>query len=171
MKPKTDLTVAAIDSPLGEILLSAENGFLTGLWLSPIDFAVDRPRDDSPVLAAAREQLAAYFRGERTEFDLPIQLRGTPFQRRAWEELTRIPYGTTISYGEQARRLGNDKAARAVGGANGRNPIAIIVPCHRVIGGNGGLTGYGGGLDVKLALLTFEESVTKLGPRPMQRLP
>jgi methylated-DNA-[protein]-cysteine S-methyltransferase len=105
-----------------------------------------------PVVA----QLEAYFRGERRVFDLPLALRGTPFQLRVWAELLRIPYGATISYGELARQLGDPNLTRAVGAANGANPVSIIVPCHRVIGADGSLTGYGGGLEMKRRLLALE---------------
>jgi methylated-DNA-[protein]-cysteine S-methyltransferase len=110
-----------------------------------------------------REQLAEYFAGERREFDVPMQLAGTAFQRRVWEELVRIPYGTTITYAELARRVGRPTAVRAVGAANGRNPISILVPCHRVIGADGKLTGYGGGVERKQWLLELER-----GPRDEQ---
>jgi methylated-DNA-[protein]-cysteine S-methyltransferase len=106
--------------------------------------------------ADASEQLSEYFAGERTSFDVPLVLNGAPFQERAWRALQEIPYGETISYGEQARRIGRPSAARAVGMANGRNPIAVIVPCHRVIGANGTLTGYGGGIERKRLLLDLE---------------
>jgi methylated-DNA-[protein]-cysteine S-methyltransferase len=106
-----------------------------------------------------RDQLRAYFEGELHEFELPLRMKGTDFQRRVWKELMNIPFGMTISYAEQARRIGRPGAARAVGAANGRNPISIVVPCHRVIGANGTLTGYGGGLDRKQWLLEHEEIV------------
>ena len=105
------------------------------------------------MLDEAVRQLDEYFAGERLEFDLPLEPNGTPFQRQAWTALRTIPYGETISYGEQARRLGDRNKSRAVGAANGKNPIPIVVPCHRVIGANGHLTGFGGGLDVKAWLL------------------
>ena len=105
-----------------------------------------------------KRQLAAYFRGELKKFDVPLLLSGTDFQKAAWKELQKIPYGKTITYGEQARRIGRPKASRAVGGANRVNPVAIIVPCHRVIGSNGRLTGFGGGLDVKEKLLELEKA-------------
>ena len=108
--------------------------------------------DVPPVLKETATQLEEYFAGERTDFDLPMELDGTPFQREVWAELTRIPYGETISYGELARRVGRPNGPRAVGQANGRNPIPIIVPCHRVLASNG-IGGYGGGLEVKRALL------------------
>ena len=106
-----------------------------------------------------REQLDAYFAGELSEFDLPLAPHGTPFQRRVWDELSRIPFGETTSYSELARRLGDPKLVRAVGLANGRNPLAIVIPCHRVIGAGGSLTGYGGGLDRKRWLLDLEARV------------
>ena len=112
--------------------------------------------DDPALLAPVRAQLEAYFRGELRSFDLPLAPHGTPFQLEVWAELVRIPYGQTISYGELARRLGNPLLTRAVGTANGANPISIIVPCHRVIGANGSLTGYGGGLPRKAELLRRE---------------
>jgi methylated-DNA-[protein]-cysteine S-methyltransferase len=117
--------------------------------------------EDPGPFAAARQQLAAYFAGDLTEFDLPMDMEGTDFQRRVWQELRRIPYGHTVSYAELARRVGNAKACRAVGLANGRNPIGIIVPCHRVIASDGGLGGYGGGLERKNWLLDHERDVAR----------
>lgn len=113
---------------------------------------VSRP----PVLEACLRQLEAYFRGERRSFDVPLRLEGTPFQRRVWQALLRVPFGRTTTYGELAAALGNPRAGRAVGGANHRNPVSIIVPCHRVVGGDGGLVGYGGGLWRKEWLLRHE---------------
>jgi methylated-DNA-[protein]-cysteine S-methyltransferase len=113
---------------------------------------------ETPLLAEAARQLDAYFAGTLTDFDLPLRLEGTAFRLRCWEALRTIPYGETISYGEQARRIGHPQAARAVGGANHHNPISIVVPCHRVIGADGTLTGYGGGLDVKRWLLAHEQA-------------
>ncbi len=110
----------------------------------------------------AASQLRSYFAGELQEFDLPLAPEGTPFQREVWEQLCRIPYGETISYGELARRIGNPKACRAVGLANGSNPISIVIPCHRVIGSNGKLTGYGGGLATKEKLLALEQKQLRL---------
>jgi methylated-DNA-[protein]-cysteine S-methyltransferase len=121
--------------------------------------------DEAAPFAKVKHQLAAYFAGQLQQFDLPLQLQGTAFQQRVWEELNRIPYGSTISYGELARRVGNPNASRAVGLANGRNPVSLIVPCHRVIGANSKLTGYGGGLSRKEALLTFESAVLRDGPQ------
>jgi methylated-DNA-[protein]-cysteine S-methyltransferase len=139
-------------SPVGDILLKADDeGRLTGLWLRhDVTEAGDGPFDH------AREQLDAYFAGELEEFDLPLALHGTPFQLRVWEELSRIPFAETISYKELALRLGDLKLIRAVGTANGRNPVSIVVPCHRVIGADGSLVGYGGGLDRKRWLLDHE---------------
>jgi methylated-DNA-[protein]-cysteine S-methyltransferase len=151
-------------SPVGELVLTSDGEALTGLLL-PLRDGSAAPltgsgwrRDEAPfreVLA----QLRAYFEGERTFFDLPLRMDGTPFQRRAWEALLTIPFAATISYAEQARRIGRPGAARAVGAANGRNPIPIVVPCHRVIGSSGTLTGYGGGLPLKEWLLAHESHV------------
>ncbi|WP_432133823.1 MULTISPECIES: methylated-DNA--[protein]-cysteine S-methyltransferase [unclassified Streptomyces] len=148
-----------IDSPYGPLTLVADDGVLCGLYMTdqrhrPPQETFGVP-DDTP-FAAAEEQLRAYFRGELKEFTLELRLHGTPFQRRVWEQLRAIPYGETRSYGELAAALGNPNASRAVGLANGRNPIGIIVPCHRVIGAGGSLTGYGGGLGRKQRLLDFE---------------
>ena len=116
--------------------------------------------EDDAVLRGVRDQLGEYFAGRRRLFDIPLALEGTPFQQRVWNALCEIPYGETISYGELARRIGHPSAVRAVGLANGSNPIAIIVPCHRVIGANGTLTGYGGGLPTKARLLDLERGIT-----------
>lgn len=147
------------DSPIGELILSMRGESLTG-----IIFPTGRDRRtidarwrrlDQP-FSEVRRQLGEYFAGERTVFDLPLAMAGTDFQRAVWAELMRIPYGRTISYGELARRVGNPAASRAVGSANGRNPIPIIVPCHRVIASGGKLGGFGGGLDTKQWLLSHE---------------
>ena len=143
------------DTPVGPLLLTASGGAVTGLWFGVQPVAGVRD-DADPVLVAAVAQLREYFAGERTAFDLPLAPDGTDFQRRVWEQLRLIPYGTTVSYGELARRLGAPSASRAVGAANGRNPIAIVVPCHRVIGADGSLTGFGGGMDAKRVLLDLE---------------
>ena len=142
-----------VDSPIGPLTLSADEDGLTGLHMGTLDVedAVSTDR-----FGDAIEQLDSYWRGERRAFDLRLSPKGTPFQERVWKALTAIPYGTTISYGELARRVGNPRAVRAVGRANGRNPIAVIVPCHRVIGADGTLTGFGGGLDRKRTLLALE---------------
>lgn len=147
------MQIRTIDSPVGILRLIAENGFLTGLFFG--GEGCEGP-DDSPVLDAAERQLAEYFDGKRRSFDLPLNLKGTKFQRAVWQALTKIPYGGTVSYGDIAREIGNPKACRAVGMANHRNPVSIIVPCHRVVGGDGSLTGYGGGLEIKRALLELE---------------
>jgi methylated-DNA-[protein]-cysteine S-methyltransferase len=152
-----------MDSPIGELLLLADGDALTGLhmqdgrWRTVI-------RDDweraDEWFAQAREQLEEYFAGTRREFDLPLAPCGTEFQTRVWQALRDIPYGETRSYGEVAAAIGRPDRARAVGAANGRNPIAVIVPCHRVIGADGSLTGFGGGLERKRVLLDLE----RMGP-------
>ncbi|WP_432065911.1 methylated-DNA--[protein]-cysteine S-methyltransferase [Streptomyces sp. C10-9-1] len=149
-----------LDSPFGPLTLVATDGVLSGLYMTgqrhrPAEETFGE-RGGAPALDEAARQLGAYFERERTAFELPLHLAGTPFQRRVWECLLRIPYGETRSYGELAGELGNKGASRAVGLANGRNPIGIIVPCHRVVGSSGGLTGYGGGLDRKRRLLALE---------------
>ena len=123
-----------------------------------IDSKSYKKNDNNRVRERAEKQLAEYFQGKRREFDLQLSPEGTDFQKSVWKGLSKIDYGKTISYGEQARRIGNPKAMRAVGGANGKNPIAIIIPCHRVIGSNGTLTGFGGGLNAKTFLLNLEKS-------------
>jgi methylated-DNA-[protein]-cysteine S-methyltransferase len=145
-----------IDSPVGELLLTSDDSALTRLLFSPFTLDPTWSTERSAVLDETVTQLAAYFAGERTDFDLPLAPAGTPFQLRVWEALREIAYATTINYGQLALRVGNVKASRAVGLANGRNPISIVVPCHRVIGANGSLTGYGGGLDRKRTLLDLE---------------
>lgn len=147
------MQIRIIDSPVGKLRLAAQNGFLTALQFG--GEPIIKPQENS-VLDAAQRQLEEYFRGTRRQFDLPIRMQGTPFQIAVWNALKEIPYGETISYGEIAARIGRPNAARAVGMANHRNPIAIIVPCHRVIGMNGTLTGYAGGLSVKQWLLEWE---------------
>ena len=148
---------STLTTPIGELLLTADDdGALTGVNLPNRHPDPAGWEPDDELLADARRQLTEYFAGERTTFDLPLRPAGAPFQRRVWEALLRIPYGATASYGELARELGHPTAARAVGAANGRNPIAIVVPCHRVIGSNGSLTGYAGGLECKRALLDLE---------------
>jgi methylated-DNA-[protein]-cysteine S-methyltransferase len=150
------------DSPLGEILLVGDGQFVTGLYMPQHR---GRPgldstwkQSDAPFIAV-HQQLAEYFAGRRQAFDVPLKLAGTRFQQRVWRELVGIPFGTTISYGDLARRIDQPTASRAVGAANGRNPISIIVPCHRVIGSGSTLTGYGGGLDKKAWLLDWERGV------------
>lgn len=159
----TTTTHAVLDSPCGPLTLVARDGRLAGLYMTdqrhrpaPETFGPRAEVTDLPVLKKAAEQLADYFAGERTVFDLDLAMAGTPFQRRVWDALRDIPYGRTVSYGELAAALGQPTASRAVGLANGRNPVGIIVPCHRVVGANGSLTGYGGGLERKRWLLGFE---------------
>jgi methylated-DNA-[protein]-cysteine S-methyltransferase len=151
------------DSPIGPLLLTADDGGLTRLYMEvrkhgPYEVQPEWRRDDSAFTEACG-QLDEYFAGERTEFDLPLNPAGTPFQRRVWDALKTIPYGEIRSYGEIAEQIGRPGAARAVGLANGRNPISIVVPCHRVIGASGALTGYGGGLERKQYLLDLETRV------------
>jgi methylated-DNA-[protein]-cysteine S-methyltransferase len=160
----TDRTHVTVPSPVGPLTIVAQGGKIAGLYMdaqrhAPEAASFGLPGDpaDEP-FAAAAAQLAAYFDGDLTEFDLPLSPAGTDFQLRVWEGLQAIPYGETVSYGELARRLGNPSASRAVGLANGKNPISIVVPCHRVIGANGSLTGYGGGLDRKRFLLGLERA-------------
>lgn len=155
----TTRIVTTIESPIGPLTLTAEDGYLTGLHMhdqrhAPAQVA-DAVRDDAWFTDIIR-QLEAYFDGQLTEFQIPMKLDGTDFQQRVWSQLCAIPYGETISYGELARRVDNPKASRAVGLANGRNPIAVIIPCHRVIASDGRLGGYGGGLDRKTWLLDLE---------------
>ncbi|SNT55650.1 methylated-DNA-[protein]-cysteine S-methyltransferase [Actinomadura meyerae] len=151
-----------LDSPVGPLTLVAEDGGLSGLYMEkqrhlPSEGTFGAPGDpDTEPFATAARQLDAYFAGELTEFDVPLNLRGTPFQQRVWAALQEIPYGRTTTYGELAAEIGSPTASRAVGLANGRNPVSVIVPCHRVVGSTGSLTGYGGGLDRKRHLLDFE---------------
>lgn len=150
-----------VDSPCGPLTLVARDGALAGLYMTaqrhrPAQETFGPRDDDLPAFDEAARQLDAYFAGDRTRFDLDLALAGTPFQQRVWQALCEIPYGETVSYGELAVSLGLPNASRAVGLANGKNPVGIIVPCHRVIGANGSMTGYGGGLDRKRWLLGFE---------------
>ena len=149
-------TTMPLETPIGTLVLECDDDVLIGVWL-PHERRHGRndTGDTPPVLKETATQLEEYFAGERREFDVPMELDGTPFQKEVWAELSRIPYGETISYGELARRVGRPSAPRAVGQANGRNPIPIIVPCHRVLASNG-IGGYGGGLAVKRALLAVE---------------
>jgi methylated-DNA-[protein]-cysteine S-methyltransferase len=149
----------SIDSPVGPLLLAGDDGGLRFVLFSKGGRpAAPQPgwEPDRGSLADSARQLTEYFKGKRRAFDVPVAPAGTAFQQTVWRHLQEIPYGETISYGELARRLGNPKAVRAVGLANGSNPIAIIIPCHRVIGSNGTLVGYGGGLPTKQALLALE---------------
>lgn len=158
-------THVVLDSPVGPLTLVATDGALSGLYMEkqrhlPSEETFGAPGDpDTEPFATVAAQLTAYFAGDLTEFDVPLDLHGTPFQRRVWTALQGIPYGETITYGELAAELGNPSASRAVGLANGRNPVSVIVPCHRVVGSTGSLTGYGGGLERKRYLLDFERKI------------
>jgi len=150
-----------IESPIGRLLLQSDGVAVTGLHTDgrgcpALDAGAWTHDPNGGPLPLAVRQLDEYFAGRRREFDLPLRLEGTDFQQRAWQALKEIPYGATWSYGQQAKRIGNPKASRAVGLANGRNPISILVPCHRVIGADGSLTGYGGGVERKRWLLAHE---------------
>jgi methylated-DNA-[protein]-cysteine S-methyltransferase len=158
------------DSPIGELLAVGDGDSLHGLHMQEGRTASALSPDwkeDSGVFASLRGQLDEYFLGRRTSFDLPLEMAGSAFQRRVWSELQRIPYGEAITYGELARRIGIPSASRAVGTANRLNPIAVIVPCHRVIGADGSLTGYGGGLERKRFLLDLEAGVLELESQPL----
>ena len=150
-------TKTLLDSPVGTLTLVSEDGVLAGVFLPDHRHA---PSLDLPVepagLPAASEQLIAYFARDLKEFDLPLTAHGTPFQEQVWAALRTIPYGQTWTYGELAAALGRPSAVRAVGLANGRNPLSVVVPCHRVVGAGGSLTGYGGGLAAKAWLLDHE---------------
>jgi methylated-DNA-[protein]-cysteine S-methyltransferase len=157
--PSPTLTYDVVPAPIGRLIVASDGSALAGVWMAnatPNDTQWERHRGDDPVLAEARNELAAYFAGRLREFRVPLAPNGTDFQRRVWTALSRIPYGTTISYADLARRVASLAAVRAVGAANGRNPIPIIVPCHRVIGSDGSLTGFGGGLERKRWLLHHE---------------
>ena len=167
-------TFTRVSSPIGDLVLAGWDAALTGVYFPtsrhgpPPTERAGWLEDDgrgptADVLARTRQQLAEYFARTRTTFDIPLDPPGTPFQRRVWDALCAIPYGTTLSYSELARRLGDLRATRAVGAANGRNPIPIIVPCHRVVGADGSLTGFGGGLDRKRWLLEHEGALMMLG--------
>ena len=157
------LSSTTMDTPVGELtLVASERGLRAVMWPDeregrvPVGEATGAGPRAARILADAVRELDEYFVGERTEFDLPLDPVGTEFQQQVWQVLRTIPYGETISYGEQAERLGDKNKSRAVGAANGRNPISIIVPCHRVVGSNGKLTGFAGGLDNKDWLLRHE---------------
>jgi methylated-DNA-[protein]-cysteine S-methyltransferase len=162
------LAYKIIESPVGKLKLAASNqGLVAILWDN------DRPHrgvslnelvanEQCPVLVETERQLREYFAGKRKTFSIPLDMRGTRFQKDVWEALLAIPFGETRSYGQIANQLGNPRATRAVGAANGRNPVSIIVPCHRVIGSSGKLTGFGGGLETKAHLLNLENSDSKL---------
>lgn len=161
------LSYKKINSPVGKLkLVASEEGLAAILWQNdrpervPLGEMVEEP--EHKVLVKTERQLTEYFAGERREFDLPLDMRGTPFQKEVWDALLGIPFGETKSYGDLAKQLGNPGAGRAVGAANGRNPISIVVPCHRVIGSSGKLTGFAGGLNVKARLLEMEREAKAL---------
>lgn len=165
MKNPSGYRFTRIDSLVGPLLLVASDSglceiqFINGRHSLSID---PEWREDAAALKEPVRQLCAYCSGDLENFDLQLAPQGTPFQQKVWSELQKIPYGKTISYGELARRIGNPKASRAVGLANGSNPISIVIPCHRVIGANGKLTGYGGGLPIKEKLLALERRQLRL---------
>ena len=156
--------VHTIPSPVGNLVLVADDDYLTGVLfehvskkpLAKISVLKNTPNS---ILRETQQQLEAYFAGDLIDFTLKIKPPGTDFQKKAWSALCEIPYGTSISYAEQALRIGSPKALRAIGGANGQNPIAIVIPCHRVIGKSGQLTGFGGGMPIKQYLLDLESNV------------
>jgi methylated-DNA-[protein]-cysteine S-methyltransferase len=163
----TTLTSKTFDSPMGELVIVGSNAGLRAiLWPTERDGRISFDEDvevgEHPVLDATIEQLGEYLAGDRHDFDVPLDLVGTEFQRDVWAGLTRIPYGSTQSYGELADELSKPGAARAVGAATGRNPISIIVPCHRLVGSSGKLTGFAGGIESKLWLLTHESGEAQL---------
>lgn len=166
-----DVVYTYMKSPAGTILLARTEAGITHIQFEEGKYPV-RPREswrreDKPLLEAV-DQLRAYFDGRRFRFDLPLAPAGTPFQQRVWEALQRIPCGETRSYGEIAKAIGFPTGSRAVGAANGRNPIAIVIPCHRVIGANGSLTGYAGGLRIKKALLDHETALVEKSGTQME---
>ena len=156
------------ETPIGPLLLAGTADSLANILFpedgQPAQAEADWVQGSTAVLDQTARQLAEYFAGQRQDFDLPLAPQGTVFQRTVWRHLQEIPYGEKISYGELARRMGNPKACRAVGAANGANPLPIVVPCHRVIGSNGSLTGFGGGLPVKKMLLVLEQNLPLLRP-------
>ncbi|MDN3700421.1 methylated-DNA--[protein]-cysteine S-methyltransferase [Vibrio artabrorum] len=147
------------DAPIGKMIIISNGNAV--IEIDHINTELELIENPDELCLKVSRQLDEYFAGERKHFDLPLQRAGTDFQRKAWATLTTIPYGETISYGEQAKRMDTPKAVRAVGGANGKNPFSIVVPCHRVIGANGTLTGYTGGMSRKEWLLDFERSILK----------
>ncbi|MBL8559689.1 MAG: methylated-DNA--[protein]-cysteine S-methyltransferase [Hyphomonadaceae bacterium] len=152
------VTVHVHESPVGPLTLVSDGAALAGVYFESQKHGAPPagPRGSDKIIDGARKQLDAYFAGKRTSFDVPLAPKGTAFQTRVWHALTKIPYGETTSYGAIANAIGSPKAVRAVGAANGRNPIPIIIPCHRVIGANGSLTGFGGGMARKELLLDLE---------------
>lgn len=161
MSEQTHNLFCICPSPIGNLKIEmTEQGICALYFLRNKPVSGDDKRESShPLLQQAVQQLDEYFAGSRTSFSLPLCTKGTPFQLSVWQALQKIPYGTTCSYGEIAAAIGNPKASRAVGMANNKNPLPIFIPCHRVIGANGKLVGYGGGLDIKKALLSLEQSI------------
>jgi methylated-DNA-[protein]-cysteine S-methyltransferase len=159
----SEICRTTMESPIGQLILAADDTGLRSITFTRAEqeLVASRKEDAGPLQEPIR-QLWAYFAGELEKFDLVLSPAGTPFQLEVWRRLNEIPYGQTISYGELARRIGNPKASRAVGLANGSNPIPIVIPCHRVIGSNGKLTGYGGGLPIKEKLLALERRQLRL---------
>lgn len=152
-------THTVVDSPVGPLTLVAEDGALAGLYQSQqrhLPAAASFGARDDTALPQVKEQLTAYFDGALEQFDVPLALTGTPFQGQVWAALRAVPYGSTCTYGDLATTIGRPTALRAVGAANGRNPVCIVVPCHRVVGANGSLTGYAGGVERKRYLLDLE---------------
>ncbi len=156
-----------VKTPIGGLVLLASDDGLAGLFFQHRVDPEELPADDAcnRFLKLAQSQLKEYFAGKRTVFDVPLDVRGTAFQRSVWNELSRIPFGVTRSYAEIAESIGRPKSVRAVGAANGSNPISVIVPCHRVIGADGSLTGFGGGLDLKRSLLELEGVLLAVGAK------
>lgn len=164
----TDLFTRQLESPVGLLtLVASDTGLRAVLWPEDepgrVKLGDTAERDDHPVLEAAAEQLTEYFAGTRRRFDIALDPQGTAFQVQVWQSLAEIPFGDTASYGAQADSIGRPRAVRAVGAANGRNPLSIVLPCHRVVGANGSLTGFAGGLDAKRFLLDHEKTVLSRG--------
>jgi methylated-DNA-[protein]-cysteine S-methyltransferase len=159
MKANEQVTYTEIDSPIGRLLIHGTDKGVSGILMTKHgrfeEKRADWRRDDARWSGVAK-QLREYFAGRRRDFDFPLDVRGTDFQKKVWKALRSIPFGRTVSYGDIAKKIGNPKAMRAVGLANGKNPVAVVVPCHRVIGADGSLTGYGGGLERKKILLDLE---------------
>lgn len=167
-EPQLPVLYTWMDSPVAPLLLVSDGDALTGLHMAGArgtPTVQSHWRQDAAHFFTASCQLTEYLNGERTEFDLPLAPEGTPFQRKVWDALLTIAFGQTLSYGTLARQVGSDQGARAIGGAVGRNPISIVIPCHRVVGSDGALTGYGGGLDRKTWLLRHEGALETAPPR------
>src|SRR5215471_17236741 len=158
------LVCKTMDSPVGKLkLIASDDGLVAVLWENDnprrVRLSESLENESHPILVETQRQLGEYFGGKRNSFSVPLDMRGTRFQKKVWAALRSIPFGETRSYGQLARQLGNPRASRAVGGANGRNPLSIIVPCHRVIGSDGQLSGFAGGLNVKAHLLELEQKI------------